>query len=127
MSLAAMKKRFLDGCRPVIGVDGCFLKGPFKGQLFVAVGRDGNHNMYPIAYVVVEAKTKDSWTWILETLVLDLGEHERHTRATFISDRQKVRFLHTITSNFCIPLGILFIANFTLILFYRVLCLLLRM
>jgi hypothetical protein len=36
-SLVAMKKGILEGCRPVIGVDGCFLKGPFKGQLLAAV------------------------------------------------------------------------------------------
>jgi len=59
-SLATMKKGFLEGCMPVIGLDGCFLKWPFKGQLLVAIGRDDNDNMYPIAYVVVEAKTKDS-------------------------------------------------------------------
>ncbi|XP_062164908.1 uncharacterized protein LOC133871483 [Alnus glutinosa] len=35
MSLAAMKKWFLEGCRPVIGLDGCFLKGPYKGILLV--------------------------------------------------------------------------------------------
>jgi len=86
-SLAAMKKGFLEGCRPVIGVDGFFLKGPFKEQLLAAVGRDGNDNMYPIAYVVVEAETKDSWIWFLETLVSDLGHHEWHSRPTFISDR----------------------------------------
>lgn len=100
MSFAVMKKGFLDGCRPVIGVDGCFLKGSFKGILLVAVGRDGNDNMYLIAYAVVEAETKDSWTWFLETLVLDLGTREWHARLTFISDRQKVIFLHTITSIF---------------------------
>ncbi|XP_059454848.1 uncharacterized protein LOC132185016 [Corylus avellana] len=55
VSLAGMKKGFLEGCRPFIGVDGCFLKGPFKGQLLSAVGRDGNNNMYPIAFAVVEA------------------------------------------------------------------------
>jgi len=91
-SLAAMKKGFLEGCRPVIGVDGCFLKGPFKGQLLAVVGRDGNDNMYPIAYDVVEAETKDSWIWFLKTLVSDLGHHERHSRPTFISDRQKVSY-----------------------------------
>jgi hypothetical protein len=30
-SLAAMKSGFLAGCRPIIGLDGCFLKGPHKG------------------------------------------------------------------------------------------------
>jgi hypothetical protein len=28
MSLAAMKNGFLEGCRPAIGLDRCFLKGP---------------------------------------------------------------------------------------------------
>lgn len=73
-------------------MDECFLKGPFKGQLLATVGRDGNDNMYPIAYVVVEAETKDSWIWFLETLVSDLGYYERHSRPTFISNQQKVSF-----------------------------------
>jgi hypothetical protein len=90
MSLAAMKKWFLEGCRLVIGLDGCFLKGPYKGILLVVVGRDANNNMYPIAIAVVESETKDSWTWFLECLVSDLGSHERHISPTFISDRQKV-------------------------------------
>jgi hypothetical protein len=92
VSLAAMKKGFLEGCRPIIGVDGCFLKGPYKGQLLSAVGRDGNNNMYPIAFAIVEAEVKDSWIWFLETLVSDLGTHVRHARPTFMSDRQKVTF-----------------------------------
>ncbi|KAL0312129.1 UNVERIFIED_CONTAM: hypothetical protein Sradi_5612200, partial [Sesamum radiatum] len=37
-SLFAMKSAFLSGCRPLIGLDGCFLKTCFKGQLLVAVG-----------------------------------------------------------------------------------------
>jgi hypothetical protein len=101
-----------------------FLNGHLMGQLLAAVGRDDNNNMYPIAFAVVEAKTKDSWIRFLETLLSDLGAHVRHDRPTFISDQQNVRF---ITSNFCIPLCILFMANFTYISFCRVLCLLLRM
>ncbi|XP_059434845.1 uncharacterized protein LOC132167826 [Corylus avellana] len=68
ISLAAMKNGFLEGCRPVVGLDACFLKGTYKGQLMSAVGRDANNNMYPIAMAVVEAETKDSWTWILALL-----------------------------------------------------------
>jgi hypothetical protein len=88
VSLAAMKNGFREGCRPVVGVDACFLKGHYKGQLMAAVGRDANNNMYPIAMAVVEAKTKDSWTWFLEALVADLGPTPHGW--TFISDRQKV-------------------------------------
>jgi hypothetical protein len=55
-----MKQGFLEGCRPVIGLDECFLKGPYKGMLLAAVGRDANNNMYPIAIVVVEVEIKES-------------------------------------------------------------------
>jgi hypothetical protein len=96
LSVVAMKKGFLEGCRPVIGLDGCFLKGPYKGTLLAAIGRDANNNMYPIAIAVVESETKDSWTWFLECLVSDLGHHERHTAPTFISDRQKVSYITCI-------------------------------
>ncbi|KAE8698953.1 hypothetical protein F3Y22_tig00110597pilonHSYRG01152 [Hibiscus syriacus] len=52
----AMKRCWKEGCRPILGVDGCFLKGPFKGILLSVVGRDVNDQMYPIAWVVVEGK-----------------------------------------------------------------------
>jgi hypothetical protein len=89
MSLAAMKNGFRDGCRPIIGLDACFLKGVYKGQLMAAIGRDANDNMYLIAIVVVEAETKDNWTWFLEALLADLGPRGPHGWI-FISDRQKV-------------------------------------
>jgi hypothetical protein len=49
--------------------------------------------MYAIAFAVVEAETKDNWVWFLETLIADLGSHEKHGRPTFISDRQKVIYI----------------------------------
>lgn len=89
MSLAACNEGFRKTCRHVIGVDGCFLKGRYGGQLLAAVGKDPNDNIYPIAIAVVEAETKDSWSWFLETLVGDLGPNSS-TGWTFISDRQNV-------------------------------------
>ncbi|KAL3529883.1 hypothetical protein ACH5RR_009205 [Cinchona calisaya] len=55
-SSVAMTEGFLKGCRPIIGLDGCFLKSPFAGQLLTAMGRDGNDNMFPIVLVVVKAE-----------------------------------------------------------------------
>ncbi|XP_062161919.1 uncharacterized protein LOC133868944 [Alnus glutinosa] len=78
MSLAAMKKGFLEGCRPVIGLDGCFLKGPYKGILLVAVGRDANNNMYPIAIAVGLIPSFD--------IVIPMADHRicvRHLYANF--------------------------------------------
>ena len=72
-SLTAMKKGFRAGCRPIIGLDGCFLKGPYKGYLLSVISIDDNNNMYLVALIVVEAETKDSLIWFLATLLSDLG------------------------------------------------------
>jgi hypothetical protein len=93
-SLVAMKRGFQEGCRSLIGLDGCFLKGPYKCTLLATVGRDVNNIMYPIAIVMVEVETKDSWSWFLETLLSNLGCHDRCNRPTFISDRQKVSYIY---------------------------------
>jgi hypothetical protein len=89
VSFAAMKIGFLQGCRPMIGIDACFLKGTYRGQLMAAVSRDANNNMYPLSIAVVEAETKESWTWFLEAIVSDLGPAPPQGW-TFISNRQKV-------------------------------------
>lgn len=36
--LGPLKRGYKVGCRPVIGLDGCHIKGPFGGQLLTAVG-----------------------------------------------------------------------------------------
>ena len=83
--LDACKRGSLSACRPFIGVDGCHLKGEFTRQLLTAVGKDGNNGIYPIAFAVVEAKTKESWTWFLSRLHEDIGGvNER--RWNFMSD-----------------------------------------
>lgn len=61
MCFAACKKGFLAGCRRVIGLDGCFIKGATYGQLLCALGRDANNQIYPIAWALVEKETYDSW------------------------------------------------------------------
>ncbi|XP_062010481.1 uncharacterized protein LOC133726851 [Rosa rugosa] len=76
------------GCRPIIGLDGCHLKGVHKGQLLSAVGIDGNNGMYPIAYAIVEQETRDSWTWFLTFLREDLQIYSS-VHYAFISDKQK--------------------------------------
>ncbi|XP_073154070.1 uncharacterized protein [Henckelia pumila] len=72
-SLNAMKNAFLEGCRPIIGLDGCFLKTIHGGQMFVAIGRDGNENMVPIALAVVQMENRENWTWFLRELLEDIG------------------------------------------------------
>lgn len=85
----AVKNGWISGCRPVIGVDGAFLKGFCKGELLTAVGRDGNNQMYPIAWAIVsDGETKESWKWFLSLLMNDLNIIEG-AGVTIISDQQK--------------------------------------
>ncbi|XP_074276995.1 uncharacterized protein LOC141600650 [Silene latifolia] len=86
--LQACKEGFLKGCRPILGVDGCHLRGPYPGICLVAVGKDVNNNIFSIAWAVVEVENTDSWKWFLELLAIDLG-HDEGLRLTFMSDRQK--------------------------------------
>ncbi|CAL2261164.1 unnamed protein product [Prunus armeniaca] len=55
---AGCRQEFLDGCRPIIGVDGCNVKGPYPGQILTADGVDDNNGSFPIAYEVVEIESK---------------------------------------------------------------------
>ncbi|XP_020270706.1 uncharacterized protein LOC109845860 [Asparagus officinalis] len=83
-----MKRGFANNCRPIFGLDGCFLKHACGGQLLSAVGRDGNNQMWPIAWAVVEAETRSSWEWFMRILSNDLNMGEEEG-LTVISDQQK--------------------------------------
>lgn len=86
--LQACKEGFKAGCRPVVGVDGCHLKGPHSGVLLAAIGIDANNCMFHVAYAVVEGETKKSWTWFFQSVQQDLGIYDQ-PMWTFISDKQK--------------------------------------
>ena len=81
--------------RPFIGLDACHLKNKSEGQLITAVCRDPNEEYFPLAYAVVEAKTKskDSWTWFINLLLADIGQNRRWV---FMSGQQKVCSLFSI-------------------------------
>ncbi|GJV33825.1 hypothetical protein Tco_1394225 [Tanacetum coccineum] len=63
--LGALKLDFRARIRDILGLDGAFMKGPFPGQVLVAVGLDSNNGIYPLAYALVEAESKSSWCWSL--------------------------------------------------------------
>ena len=86
--LDACKRGFVNGCRRVVGLDGCFFKGSTTGELLCAVGRDANNYMYPLAWAVVEKENNDTWDWFCDILFRDIhvGSGDGWV---FISDQQK--------------------------------------
>ena len=107
---------FLNGCRPFLGtflllhsccdqqaiilphcycffagLDGCFVKLTTGQQILCATARDGNNNIFPLAFGLVDKEETSSWSWFLTQLKYAIGgEQGKFGYYTIISDRQKV-------------------------------------
>ena len=46
-------------------IDGTHLYGKYKGKLLIAMGRDGNNQLFPLAFAIIEGENTDSWGWFL--------------------------------------------------------------
>ncbi|GJV67247.1 mutator type transposase [Tanacetum coccineum] len=86
--LGATKEGFMACMRQFLGFNATFMKGPFPGQLLIAVGVDPNNGIYPLAYGIVETESRESWTWFLQHLKEDLDLQD-NSNFTFISDIHK--------------------------------------
>lgn len=64
----AQRLGFRQCCRPFIGIDGIWLKSPFKGCLLSAVGLDANSGSFLIVVVVCEGESDKTWGWFLSNM-----------------------------------------------------------
>ncbi|KAL4283121.1 hypothetical protein GQ457_16G022570 [Hibiscus cannabinus] len=87
--MQACKDGFKAGCRPIICLDGCHLKGYHGGHLLNAIGIVANDCIYPIAFVAVESECHSSWCWFVQLLEEDLDFNNSY-HISFMSDRQKI-------------------------------------
>ncbi|CAN7110798.1 unnamed protein product, partial [Brassica rapa subsp. narinosa] len=70
--------------RKVLIIDGTHLSWKYKGVLLTASGQDGNFQVFPLAFAVVDGETEHAWTWFLtkfERIIADSNS------LTIISDR----------------------------------------
>ncbi|XP_025628579.1 uncharacterized protein [Arachis hypogaea] len=51
--------------KPFVSVDGTHLYGKYGGVLLIAVAQDGNNNILPIAFAIVESESTESWSFSL--------------------------------------------------------------
>ncbi|KAL0288618.1 UNVERIFIED_CONTAM: hypothetical protein Sangu_2649300 [Sesamum angustifolium] len=64
-------KPCIDGfqfCRNVISVDGTHLYTKYKYKLLIAAAMDGNQQVLPLAFAVVDKETYPSWKWFHQQL-----------------------------------------------------------
>nr|KAJ0206620.1 hypothetical protein LSAT_V11C500279080 [Lactuca sativa] len=52
-------------CRPVVSIDATHLYGKYKGKMMIAMGVDGNNQIFPLAFAIVENESYNSWYWFL--------------------------------------------------------------
>ncbi|CAI5508062.1 unnamed protein product [Closterium sp. Naga37s-1] len=79
----------LKTCRPVVALDGTFLIRAQKATLLYANAMDGNQQIIPIAWALVESETKDTWTWFCRLFDKHCSDWKGRDDAAIISDRDK--------------------------------------
>ncbi|XP_062100885.1 uncharacterized protein LOC133806813 [Humulus lupulus] len=79
-----VSRRGFRTCRPVLCVDGTFLKTKYGGQMLCAVALDANNHLYPVAFGIVDSENHDSWKYFMSKLKEAIGEVED---LAFVSDR----------------------------------------
>ncbi|XP_018453871.2 uncharacterized protein LOC108825020 [Raphanus sativus] len=84
LSFGQSVRGFHTAMRKVLVVDGTFLKSKYKGVLLVATALDGNSNLYPIAFAVVDSENDRSWDWFMRKLKVVVADERS---LAFVSDR----------------------------------------
>nr|XP_009778591.1 PREDICTED: uncharacterized protein LOC104227911 [Nicotiana sylvestris] len=73
-------------CRPVVVVDGTFLKSAYRGIMLTASTMDAAGTILPLAYAVVDSKNDASGKWFFEQFKLAYGERPN---MCVVSDRNE--------------------------------------
>ncbi|XP_050211779.1 uncharacterized protein LOC126661941 [Mercurialis annua] len=71
-------------CKPVIVVDGTFLKAAYGGTLLTAATQDAANKIFPLAFCVVDSENDASWEWFFNKVRETFGLREG---MCIISDR----------------------------------------
>ncbi|XP_026421320.1 uncharacterized protein LOC113317419 isoform X2 [Papaver somniferum] len=83
----APMKGFINGCRPIVGLDGCHLKGKYGGCLLSATSLDAQNGLVPLGIMICRNECFENWYLFLKDLKPRLVDHR--LQLNFISDRQK--------------------------------------
>ncbi|XP_016173871.1 uncharacterized protein LOC107616425 [Arachis ipaensis] len=52
-------------CKPLVSIDGTHLYGKYGRTLLLAIVQDGNSNILPVAFALVEGENAESWAFFL--------------------------------------------------------------
>ncbi|KAM3301337.1 hypothetical protein P3S67_015839 [Capsicum chacoense] len=74
-------------CRRIIMVDATFFKAKYRGVLMIAVSKDRNNNIFPLAFRITDSENNESYNWFFNQLRYAIGVHEE---LFILSDRHPV-------------------------------------
>jgi MULE transposase domain len=96
---------FRTGCKSFLQIDATFLYGKYKEKLLVAVSQDGDRNIVPIAYAIVEEETIDAWGFFMRNLRKYIARDMQDV--ALISDRHTsiISAAQNEENGWCPPLG----------------------
>lgn len=77
---------FQKGCRPLLFLDSVPLYSKYQSTLLAATAADGNDDVFPLAFAVVNEETDDNWRWFLSELKSAVSTSRQ---ITFVADFQK--------------------------------------
>ncbi|XP_015954102.1 uncharacterized protein LOC107478477 [Arachis duranensis] len=55
-------------CKPNVSIDGTHLYGKYGGTLLLVLAQDGNLNILPITFALLEGENAESWSFFLSNL-----------------------------------------------------------
>ncbi|XP_019253841.1 PREDICTED: uncharacterized protein LOC109232528 [Nicotiana attenuata] len=73
-------------CRPVVVVDGTFLKSAYRGIMLTTSTMDATGSILPLGYAVVDSENDVAWNWFFEQFKHAYGEKQN---MCVVSDRNE--------------------------------------
>ncbi|XP_070011592.1 protein FAR1-RELATED SEQUENCE 4-like [Nicotiana sylvestris] len=73
-------------CKPIVVVDGSFLKSTYRGTIITASAQDDAGKIFPLAYSIVDSENEASWEWFFERFRETYGVREG---MCIVSDRHE--------------------------------------
>jgi zinc finger SWIM domain-containing protein 3 len=86
ISFRAWTDAFERGCRPLIFIDGAFLKNKYKGVLAAATAMDANNSLLVLGIAIISSETNDNWNWFFSKLRECVSRDKQYT---IYSDRKE--------------------------------------
>lgn len=74
-------------------MDGCHLKGPYRGVILSTIFLDGKNGIFLVAFAIAEVENRDIWTFFLQMLDSMTGALIHDKPFVIMTDRHKVNML----------------------------------